>query len=104
MTQGELIDYLVTEDESAKREELEQKDYRDLVDDWLTWNGMIGYTDQVIDVVLDIDTEELAAHSEHGDIGDAYQCWRANDFDHFKPCCGIEMVYESVWQVLNEKK
>lgn len=57
-----------------------------------------------LDVVLDIDTDELAAQNEHGDIGDAYQCWRANDFDHFKPCCGIEMVYESVWQVLNEKK
>ncbi|MBQ9646083.1 MAG: hypothetical protein IJV24_06985 [Prevotella sp.] len=57
-----------------------------------------------LDVVLDIDTEELAAQNEHGDIGAAYQCWRANDFDHFKPCCGIEMVYESVRQVLNEKK
>ena len=55
-----------------------------------------------LDVVLDID--ELAAQNEHGDIGDAYLCWRANDFDHFKPCCGIELVYDCVWQVLNEKK
>ena len=54
-----------------------------------------------LDVVLDIDTEELAEQNENGDIGDAYQCWRANDFEHFKPCAGIEMVYESVWQVLN---
>ena len=53
-----------------------------------------------LDVVLDIDTEELAEQNEDGDIGDAYQCWRANDFEHFKPCCGIEMVYESVWQAL----
>lgn len=58
----------------------------------------------LLDVVLDIDTEELAEQNEDGDIGDAYQCWRANDFTHFKPCAGIEMVYESVWQVLNENK
>lgn len=57
-----------------------------------------------LDVVLDIDTEELAAQNEHGDIGYAYQCWRANDFEHFKPCCGIDAVYDSVWQVLNENK
>lgn len=56
-----------------------------------------------LDVILDIDTEELTAQNENGDIGDAYQCWRANDFEYFKPCCGIEMVYESVWQVLCEK-
>lgn len=58
----------------------------------------------MLDVILDIDTEELAAQNEHGDIGDAYQCWRAVDFEHFKPCAGIELVYESVWQVLNENK
>lgn len=58
----------------------------------------------ILDVILDIDTEELAAQNEHGDIGDAYQCWGANDFEHFKPCCGIEMVYESVWQVLEQGK
>lgn len=56
-----------------------------------------------LDVILDIDTEELAAQNENGDIGDAYQCWRANDFEHFKPCGGIEMVYESVWQVLEHR-
>lgn len=57
-----------------------------------------------LDVVLDIDTSELAEQNEDGDIGDAYQCWRANDFEHFKPCGGIEMVYESVWQVLNKNE
>lgn len=57
----------------------------------------------MLDVILDIDTEELAAQNEDGDIGDAYQCWRANDFEHFKPCGGIEMVYESVWQVLERR-
>lgn len=57
----------------------------------------------MLDVILDIDTEELAEQNENGDIGDAYQCWRANDFEHFKPCGGIEMVYESVWQVLEHR-
>jgi len=57
-----------------------------------------------LDVILDIDTDELAEQNENGDIGDAYQCWRANDFEHFKPCAGIEMVYDSVWQVLEQKK
>lgn len=60
-----------------------------------------------LDVVLDMDTDELGAQNENGDIGDAYQCWRANDFEHFKPCTGIELVYDSVRQVLrsntNEK-
>lgn len=57
-----------------------------------------------LDVILDIDTEELAAQNENGDIGDAYQCWRANEFGLIKACGGIEMVYESVWQVLNKNK
>ena len=58
----------------------------------------------MLDVILDVDTEELAGQNEDGDIGEAYQCWRANDFDHFKPCCGIELVYESVYQVLEYGK
>jgi hypothetical protein len=58
----------------------------------------------MLDVILDTDTDELAEQNENGDIGDAYQCWRANDFTHFKPCAGIEMVYDSVYQVLEQKK
>ena len=65
-------------------------------------NGAFG--DLLLDVILDVDTEELAAQNENGDIGDAYQCWKANDFSHFKPCAGIEMVYESVYQVLEQNK
>ena len=57
-----------------------------------------------LDVILDVDTDELAAQNENGDIGDAYQCWKAVDFTHFKPCCGIEMVYESVYQLLEQNK
>jgi hypothetical protein len=57
-----------------------------------------------LDVILDIDTEELAANDPNGDIGDAYQCWKANDFEHFIPCAGIEQVYDCVWQVLEQGK
>jgi len=53
-----------------------------------------------LDVILDMDTDELAAQNEDGDIGAAYQCWKAVDFGHFKPCCGIELVYDNVFQVL----
>ena len=56
-----------------------------------------------LDVILDIDTEELAASNENGDIGDAYQCWKAVDFEHFIACAGIELVYDSVWQVLSKQ-
>ena len=58
----------------------------------------------VLDVCWDVDTEELAAQNENGDIGDAYADVRANDFSRIKPCAGIEMVYESVWQVLEQGK
>lgn len=58
----------------------------------------------MLDVILDVDTGELAEQNENGDIGDAYQCWRASDFTHFKPCAGIETVYESVYQVLEQNK
>ena len=54
----------------------------------------------MLDVILDVDTEELAASNENGDIGDAYQCWKADDFEHFVACAGIEVVYGSVWQIL----
>lgn len=57
-----------------------------------------------LDVILDVNTEELAAQNENGDISEAYQCWQAVDFTRFKPCCGIELVYESVYQALKNKK
>lgn len=58
----------------------------------------------VLDVCWDIDTEELAAQNEDGDIGDAYADVKANDFTRIKPCAGIETVYESVWQVLEQNR
>lgn len=57
-----------------------------------------------LDVILDVDTDELAERNENGDIGDAYTDVKANDFTRIKPCAGIETVYESVYQVLEQKK
>lgn len=56
----------------------------------------------VLDVILDVDTEELAAQNENGDIGDAYQCFKANDFTRFVPCGGISDVYDSVYECLEK--
>lgn len=58
----------------------------------------------VLDVCWDIDTFELAEQNENGDIGDAYTDVKANDFTSIKPCAGIDSVYESVWQVLEQNK
>ena len=58
----------------------------------------------VLDVNWDIDSEVLAAQNENGDIGDAYTDIKATDYEKIKPCCGIEMVYESVYQVLELNK
>ncbi len=58
----------------------------------------------MLDVILDVDTEELAETNENGDIGDAYPCYSADDFTHIIACAGIELVYESVYQVLNQNK
>ena len=58
----------------------------------------------VLDVCWDIDTFELAEQNENGDIGDVYTDVKANDFTCIKPCAGIDSVYESVWQVLEQNK
>ncbi len=58
----------------------------------------------VFDIIWDVDTAELAERNEDGDIGDAYTDVRADDFGRIIPCAGIETVYESVWQVLEQKK
>lgn len=54
----------------------------------------------MLDVILDIDTEELAKSNENGDIGAAYQCYDANDGTHIMACGGISDVYESVYECL----
>ena len=55
-----------------------------------------------LDLCRDIDTEELASHNEHGDISEAYPTYRANDNLRVKACAGIESVYESLWQILEQ--
>ena len=54
----------------------------------------------MMDVVLDVDTEELAAQNPNGDISDAYQAYAAMDFSHIIPCAGIDQVYDAVYEVL----
>ena len=54
----------------------------------------------VLDVILDIDTEELAEQNENGDIGDAYQVYDATDYSHIIPMNGIVSVYDAVYEVL----
>ena len=58
----------------------------------------------VLDVNWDIDSEVLAAQNENGDIGAAYTDIKATDDEKIKPCAGIEIVYESVYQVLELNK
>ena len=50
MTKDELKDYLVCEAEYTDTEVESMTDF-DLVDAYLTWNGIIGYTEDIIDVV-----------------------------------------------------
>lgn len=53
-----------------------------------------------LDVILDVDTSELSASNENGDIGEAYKVYSANDFTHILACGGIASVYDAVYQVL----
>lgn len=50
MTQDDLRDYLVTEAEYDV-EEAENLTSRELVDAWLEWNGIIGFTGDILEVV-----------------------------------------------------
>ena len=50
MTKDELKDYLVYEAEHTETEVESMTDF-ELVDAYLTWNGIIGYTEDIIDVV-----------------------------------------------------
>lgn len=50
MTQDDLRDYLVTEAEYDV-EEAENLNSYELVMAWLEWNGIIGFTSDILDVV-----------------------------------------------------
>lgn len=98
MTQDELIESLLDEDESFKREELEQMDYRDLVDTWMQWNGFIGWTDQVIDVVfaayepisLQIVFDDMDEDSQPGWLAQLYEGMTCAQKDEFLRLTGNE--------------
>ena len=50
MSKEEIIDYLVDESEGVyTREELEAMSKVQLLDAYLTWEGIIGYTDDIIE-------------------------------------------------------
>ncbi|MCR5066335.1 MAG: hypothetical protein K6A67_11305 [Bacteroidales bacterium] len=57
-----------------------------------------------LDLCRDIDTEELASHNENGDTNEAFPTYRADDTFRVKACAGIELVYDSVWQILEQGK
>lgn len=51
MTKDELKKYLVEETEKFTYEEVEKMSNRELLDEFLYWNGIIGWTDTIIEVV-----------------------------------------------------
>lgn len=58
MKKQELIDYLVEEAE-YKIEDVESMTDRELLDAWLLFNGIVNYTDDIIDVL-----EALGVHKK----------------------------------------
>ena len=56
-----------------------------------------------LDVILDVDTDELAESNENGDISEAYQVFDANDFLAFIPCAGISDVYDTIYDILKDE-
>lgn len=50
MTKDELKDYLVDEAE-YDFDEVQQMDEYELIDKYLTWEGIVGFTDDIIDTV-----------------------------------------------------
>lgn len=53
MTKEELKEYLVYEAEYPQ-ERVDRMSDEKLLDAWLRWNGIIGYTDEIIDMVNDL--------------------------------------------------
>lgn len=60
MDKDELKQYLVDEAEYTESQ-VEEMDNTELLDAWLRYNGIVGYTDDIIDVVgaaFEIDLED----------------------------------------------
>lgn len=52
MSKEEIIEYLVDDSEGDyTREELEEMSNRDLLNAYLTWEGIIGYTDDILEYI-----------------------------------------------------
>lgn len=62
MDKDSIIEYLVDESEGEyTREELEAMSRRDLLDAYLTWEGIIGFTDDIlehIEAIYEIELED----------------------------------------------
>lgn len=52
MDRFEIIDYLLSESDDFTYSELFDMTPRELIDTYLTWNGIVGFTSDIIDVVL----------------------------------------------------
>ena len=60
MSKEEIIEYLVDESEGEyTREELEAMSNRNLLDAYLTWEGIIGFTEDIIEHIEAIYEVEL---------------------------------------------
>ena len=62
MDKGSIIEYLVDESEGEyTREELEAMSKRDLLNAYLTWEGIIGFTDDIlehIEAIYEVNLED----------------------------------------------
>lgn len=54
MTKIELIDYLLDIDENYTREELENTESKELLNKFLNWHGIIGFTDDIWDTCYNL--------------------------------------------------
>ena len=62
MSKEEIIEYLVDDSEGDyTREELEAMSNRDLLDAYLTWEGIVGFTEDIIEhieAIYEVDLED----------------------------------------------
>lgn len=62
MSKEEIIEYLVDESEGEfTKEELEAMSKIDLLDAYLTWEGIVGFTDDIIEhieAIYEVDLED----------------------------------------------
>lgn len=62
MSKEEIINYLIDESEGDyTREELEEMSNYDLLDAYLTWEGIVGFTEDIIEhieAIYEVDLED----------------------------------------------